>query len=492
MDFDLLSRRSFAPGATMDDKNALWGGVFALTEWLFIARGSLPDVRPYIASNPTVAGGAPMLKAFTDSARLQRFAVANGLAGPNGAVEILSIPVRGAVAYVEQFIGAGVHGIHFNADVESDGFFAPLAQLPTMKRYLDENYHPKIAATRESAPQPERPPPFERLDLGPVVAMRAQQLPYVRIDASGFVTPQQLAQLIVDPRLGQFLASSGKRAVLLNAAGMHRFGTEDMELIAERWAPLLAGIEIRRISLVVAQQVFDLFGLVFAHAATRAAISGVELRWFPSAQFTESFESVTWFDAPLGVPVTPVRSDGLIEMPRLLNPQAWERANVLGIAFLTPQGSPPGLGFIFQDAAAASSIFDGWRRDLGPRDENELLRVSIIEGQRPGKPPGYVVTMMPNVEALAAQAARAGGLSLDMRAFGVWAKSMNTPPEGSPHLAAWKQLYAQRGEYAIVPVLMTGGGPDPRYEQQLVKRQIHLRNVRDLVGPNDPDAFVMR
>ncbi len=333
---------------------------------------------------------------------------------------------------------------------------------------------------------------MDRLDLGPVVAMRAPAFSYVRIDAHGFFTAQQLAQLLVDQRLGHFVATSGKRSAVLNASAAQRIGTEDFDFFAEHWAPLLASIEVRRVSIVVPEQVFSLFGQVFAHGAARAARHGVEIRCFPSAQFTNTWESVTWLDAPAAGAAVGAAPKPLMEMPKLVDSRVWTRANVLGIAFLTPQGAPPGLGFIFQDPSAANEIFDAWRRDLGPRDEAEMLRVSIIEGERPGKPPGYIVTLMPNIEAIAKRAAETGGLSFDINTFDAWAKSMNTPPGGSPHLATWKQLYAERGEYAIVPVFITGASPDPQYDKQLVKRQVFLRSVRDVVGPNDPDAFVMK
>jgi hypothetical protein len=67
---------------------------------------------------------------------------------------------------------------------------------------------------------------------------------------------------------------------------------------------------------------------------------------------------------------------------------------------------------------------------------------------------------------------------------------MNTAPGGSPHLQTFKQLFAQRGEYALVPVLLQGQDIEPRYDMQLVKRSLLLRNVRD-IGPGDPDLPIL-
>ncbi len=137
VDFDLLVQRAYAPSATVADKDQLWGAAFALTEWHFIARGPLPNPHPYVASNTTVANGASMVKAFTDSERLDRFARENQLAGADGAVQLLSMPTHAALRYLASLGAGDVYGLHFNADRASFGFFIPLAQLPIVKRHLD-------------------------------------------------------------------------------------------------------------------------------------------------------------------------------------------------------------------------------------------------------------------------------------------------------------------------------------------------------------------
>src|SRR5687767_7296780 len=119
---------------------------------------------------------------------------------------------------------------------------------------------------------------MERLALGPVVAMRAAPFSYVRIDARDWLTAAQLAGLLNDQRLWQFLSTSTKTAVCLNAAGMQRFGTEDVDFIVDQWAPLLARIGIKKLSIVVQEQVHMLFGAIFAAATARAAHHGVDVR----------------------------------------------------------------------------------------------------------------------------------------------------------------------------------------------------------------------
>lgn len=138
-DFDQLSRTANAPDASLDDKGALYGAVFQLKDWWFIARGDLPDVHPYVASNPSIVDSAPMIKAFTDARRLHAFARECGLTDPDGGVQMLSLPVKSILPTMAGYTDQGVTHIHFNADRASDGFYAPLAQLPAIRQHLENN-----------------------------------------------------------------------------------------------------------------------------------------------------------------------------------------------------------------------------------------------------------------------------------------------------------------------------------------------------------------
>jgi hypothetical protein len=141
VDFDALARKANETGA-MEEIGNLFGHAFALKQWHFIARGQFPDVHPYIASNEQVADGQYMIRAFTDTDRLLRFAQENNLM-ENGVSEseksalILSIPTDNIIDYLEDFIPQGAYGIWFNSDTKSDGFFIPLEQLQPIKEHLE-------------------------------------------------------------------------------------------------------------------------------------------------------------------------------------------------------------------------------------------------------------------------------------------------------------------------------------------------------------------
>ncbi len=138
VDFDALARKANESGSAIEDLNRLFGAAFALPVWHFVARGELPDIHPYVASKADFDGGRNMVRAFTDTNRLQRFAKENNLTAPDGSVKMLNVPTDKIIDYLEGFIENGVHGIWFNSDRESDGFFLPLKQLRPTKEYLEK------------------------------------------------------------------------------------------------------------------------------------------------------------------------------------------------------------------------------------------------------------------------------------------------------------------------------------------------------------------
>ncbi len=134
-DFDALSKKAMETNA-IDDLNALIGAAFALKQWNFISRGELPNVRPYVASNPTAADNQPMIRAFTDTDRLMRFARENNLTDADGSCQMLTIPTENIVSYLEGFVEQGAFGVWFNSDSESKDFYIPIKQLQPIKDYL--------------------------------------------------------------------------------------------------------------------------------------------------------------------------------------------------------------------------------------------------------------------------------------------------------------------------------------------------------------------
>lgn len=136
-DFDALSRAAIAESNEgRDAKDRLFATVFRLEQWHFIARGTAPDFHAYGARNESIANGAPMLKAFTDTKKLHAFAKENQLTAEDGSVTILSLPSATIQPTLDSYATQGVTHVHFNADASSDGFFIPIERLPRIREHL--------------------------------------------------------------------------------------------------------------------------------------------------------------------------------------------------------------------------------------------------------------------------------------------------------------------------------------------------------------------
>jgi hypothetical protein len=138
--FDTLAGRAYSPGAGIHELNELWGHTFLLTEWHFIARGTLENPAPYIASRADVCEGKNMIRAFTDAEKLKAFARENNLFKDDSSLRILTIPTANIITWLQGFERHGVHGIWFNSNTESHGYYSPLTQLQAIKNYLDKTW----------------------------------------------------------------------------------------------------------------------------------------------------------------------------------------------------------------------------------------------------------------------------------------------------------------------------------------------------------------
>lgn len=164
VDFDGLVQKTIASNNARSDLDTLYGAVFSLESWHFIARGELPNVFPYVASNAEYVDNLPTARAFTDTGRLLRFAKENNLTDASGEAPVLSIPTDKVVEYLEQFISRGVHAVWFNSDTQSIGFFAPLKQLRIIKEHLEKAN--LINRARSTAPaNPTGPSAGEAVDI---------------------------------------------------------------------------------------------------------------------------------------------------------------------------------------------------------------------------------------------------------------------------------------------------------------------------------------
>jgi hypothetical protein len=125
------------------------------------------------------------------------------------------------------------------------------------------------------------------------------------------------------------------------------------------------------------------------------------------------------------------------------------------------------------------------RGAVGARDEHGILRVSIVEGDRGGR--GYFVHASVDLVVATERAIETGEvIDLDMRALSGDVARWFPQRDPAP-LETFKNRYRNEGQCQLVPVLLSDGGIDPRYELGVLSSAVKLRTLAEITDPKDPD-----
>ena len=135
--------------------------------------------------------------------------------------------------------------------------------------------------------------------------------------------------------------------------------------------------------------------------------------------------------------------------------------------------------------------FRGWHERYGDRDEHEELRVSIIEGDIPGREAGYSVNISTDLDVFIERLRAAGYEYNDDLLWSISRINRMHPAPGSVNLETFKRNVKRNKTYVLVPVvyrsetdveIIPGLG--------ILKNKVLFRRVED-VNENDPDIAVM-
>lgn len=125
-DFDALCTSARSDPASDEAQSRLWAAVFTLPELHFVARGEMPDIRPFVG----VVQDKPFVMMFTDDARAHKYAVDSKLESGAGAFGVITTSRDAAMKMVMNLARQGVYGIMINPG--ENGFFAPAGNVPHM------------------------------------------------------------------------------------------------------------------------------------------------------------------------------------------------------------------------------------------------------------------------------------------------------------------------------------------------------------------------
>ena len=129
----------------------------------------------------------------------------------------------------------------------------------------------------------------------------------------------------------------------------------------------------------------------------------------------------------------------------------WNKAKWKATFYTEGPDGLPVLGLAFKDEDAARAIFRGWHERYGERDDDEELRIAIIDGDIPGEEPGYSVHINVDTDIFIQRLKRAGYEYNEDLILTVGQIHRMNPAEGSPHLPRFREEYRRAKTYWLVP-----------------------------------------
>jgi hypothetical protein len=182
----------------------------------------------------------------------------------------------------------------------------------------------------------------------------------------------------------------------------------------------------------------------------------------------------------------------------LLDQESWENANWRnGVHYLyASEGElPPVFTILFENLELGVEIFKDLIEQVGTVDQNERIRLSIIEGEVPNQEHGYYVTIGENTDAII-KLLRERGLYEEVKyvAYGQRVHRIKQLKD-SKNLEDFKREYNKYGCYHIAPAQQLndpekGIGTKVELNYKILKRKIEFRNYKDIEDFNDPDSIV--
>lgn len=174
----------------------------------------------------------------------------------------------------------------------------------------------------------------------------------------------------------------------------------------------------------------------------------------------------------------------------------WDGARWLGVLYIVDLSfhRPPILGLIFRHEEQATDIFSGWRSLVGREDENEKIRISIIEGDIPGQDFGYTVHITADPDSVFENADQQFDEFDNNQSIFISRVFRMNPNPGSMNLPNFKNAYSRLGEYLLIPVVtssenISATSIKPLLELGISKHKIIFRNTKD-IQRNDIDSVV--
>lgn len=168
----------------------------------------------------------------------------------------------------------------------------------------------------------------------------------------------------------------------------------------------------------------------------------------------------------------------------LIREALWNKAGWSATIFGYPEdGGPPFLALGFKDPGIAKQIFEGWQREIGPEDQNDLLRLTIVRGISKLEPFSYRVLIGSNPDSAI----------LNSRvSFAAFVSRINTMnPESPSNLNAFLRSFEKHKKFYLGAAVIAAGTGQFIDAPMILKRALHVRHAWQ-IGRNDPDGVAIQ
>lgn len=172
-----------------------------------------------------------------------------------------------------------------------------------------------------------------------------------------------------------------------------------------------------------------------------------------------------------------------IKTVSLIRESLWDKAEWFGVGVLISMDSsaPPVLAPTFKDPTVAKQIFTYWINELGNKDEQERLRISIIRGIRKKNPYHYRVVIGSNpITSLQSSKVR---LAILIN------RTHTMEPSSNENIERFLQSYKAFGQYFLAPATATKDMKSitPMLDYYIAKKEIYVKDAWE-IGINDVEG----
>lgn len=167
----------------------------------------------------------------------------------------------------------------------------------------------------------------------------------------------------------------------------------------------------------------------------------------------------------------------------LIDIPLWDKAGWKGAGYVEHSDARvlPLLAFLFDDNEAGIQIFKGWRRELGTRDVENKLAITIITGIDRKRPAHYRIIVGPKIDWEGC---------LEGSHFAIVSRVLTMTPSTSANLDRFLNKYRRNNAYFLAPGSVPEGGSALDFDEELTIAcsQLHVRSAWEITE-NDPDII---